>query len=68
VADAAIADVMADEAVDESQMAEQVARKRAISLARFDRPTQRRRLYAYLARRGYSAGDIQRAVKAALKD
>jgi SOS response regulatory protein OraA/RecX len=45
-----------------------VARKRAISLARFDRPTQRRRLYAYLARRGYSADDIRRAVKAALDD
>ena len=68
VADAAIAEVMADEAVDESQMAEQVARKRAISLARCDRPTQRRRLYAYLARRGYSADDIRRAVQAALKD
>ena len=37
--------------------------RRAISLARFDRPTQRRRLYAYLARRGYSADDIRRALE-----
>jgi regulatory protein len=68
VADAAIAEVMADEAVDESRLAEQIACRRAIALARFDRPTQRRRLYAYLARRGYSADDIRRAVKVALGD
>ncbi|MFI5250031.1 MAG: regulatory protein RecX [Gemmatimonadales bacterium] len=68
VADAAIAEVMADEAVDESHMAEQLACRRAITLARFDRATQRRRLYAYLARRGYDADDIRRAVKAALGD
>jgi regulatory protein len=68
VAEAAIAEVMADEAVDESHLAEQVACRRAIALARFDRPTRRRRLYAYLARRGYNADDIRRAVKVALGD
>jgi regulatory protein len=68
VADAAIAEVMADEDVDESHLAEQLACRRAIALARFDRATQRRRLYAYLARRGYDADDIRRAVKVALGD
>jgi regulatory protein len=68
VAEAAIAEVMADEAVDESHLAEQIACRRATALARFDRPTQRRRLYAYLARRGYGTDDIRRAVKVALGD
>ncbi len=68
VADAAITEVMADEEVDESHMAEQLACRRAITLVRFDRATQRRRLYAYLARRGYDADDIRRAVKVALGD
>jgi regulatory protein len=68
IAEAAIAEVMADEAVDESHLAEQVACRRAIALARFDRPTRRRRLYAYLVRRGYNADDIRHAVKVALGD
>ena len=54
--------------VDESHLAEQIACRRAMALARFDRATQRRRLYAYLARRGYNADDIRRAVKVALGD
>lgn len=66
VAERAIATVMQDEGVDESVLAEQVARRRMTALARFDPATQRRRLYAYLARRGYSADDIRRAVKLAI--
>jgi regulatory protein len=68
VADAAIAEVMAGENLDETHLAEQLACRRAIALARFDRTTQRRRLYAYLARRGYDADDIRRAIKVALGD
>ena len=39
VADAAIDEVMSDEAMDERSMAEQVARRRAIALARLDLPS-----------------------------
>jgi regulatory protein len=63
VAEQAIATVMQDEGVDESVLAEQVARRRMAALARFDPATQRRRLYAYLARRGYRADHIRRAVE-----
>jgi regulatory protein len=62
VATRAIAEVMDEEAVDETALAEQLARRRIATLARFDPATQRRRLYAYLARRGYGADDIRRAV------
>ena len=68
IAERAIAAVMDDEAVDETALAEQVARRRMAALARFDHATQRRRLYAYLARRGYRADDIRRAVELAMSD
>jgi regulatory protein len=68
IAKQAIAQVMDEEAVDETALAEQLARRRVATLARFDVGTQRRRLYAYLARRGYGADDIRRAVELATSD
>lgn len=62
VADAAIADVLADEAVDEEAIIERVARKKLRTLTRLDPATRRRRLYAFLARRGYDLDDIRRTL------
>ncbi len=67
IAVAAIADVFEDETIDESTLAEHAARKRAPLLAHLAAPVQRRRLYAFLARRGYAPDDVRRAVDAALK-
>ena len=59
VADAAVAEVIEDEQVDEVAVAERVARKRLPSLASADAATQRRRLYAFLARRGHDSETIR---------
>ena len=66
VADEAIAEVLTDEGIDEGEVVERVARKKARSLAKLDAPTRRRRLYAFLARRGYEADAIRRAMAAVL--
>lgn len=58
----AIADVFADEALDERTVVEDAARKKLRSLQSLDEVTQRRRLYAFLARRGYDVDDIRHVV------
>jgi regulatory protein len=63
VSDAAIEDVFTDEGVDEDAAIEKVARKKLRMLAKLDEPTQRRRLYAFLARRGYESDDIARVTR-----
>jgi regulatory protein len=60
--DDAIADVFADEELDEGAVVEQAARKKLRSLKNLDAETRKRRLYAYLARRGYDLDDIRRAI------
>ena len=67
VAAEAIDEVFADEAVDEAAVAMEVARKRAALLADLPAPVQRRRLYGFLARRGYSPDTVRAAVEAVLK-
>ncbi|HKW47313.1 MAG TPA: regulatory protein RecX [Gemmatimonadaceae bacterium] len=62
VADAAIAEVFIEEHVDEEGTLERVARKKMKSLERLDPSVQRRRLYSFLARRGYDSDDIARTV------
>jgi regulatory protein len=64
VADAAIAEVFAEEHVTESDTLERVARKKLKSLAKLDGQVQRRRLFAFLARRGYDSDDIARTIRA----
>jgi regulatory protein len=59
--DRAIAEVFENEGVDESVNIERVARKKMKTLAKLDAVTQRRRLSAFLARRGYDVeaiGDV----------
>ena len=66
VADEAIAEVYEDEQVDEGVLVEEVARKKVCSLAKLDPEARRRRLYAFLARRGYEGEAIRRAMRAVL--
>jgi regulatory protein len=63
VADAAITAVFSEEEVDEQGTLERVARKKMKSLERLDTTVQRRRLYAFLARRGYDSDEISRTVR-----
>ena len=62
VGDEAIAEVLADESVDEEAIIERVARKKLRTLQKLDPQTSSRRLYAFLARRGYDPDDIRRVV------
>ena len=64
VSDAAIAMVLQDEAVDQVALAELAARKKMRTLAALDPIVRKRRLYAFLARRGFDADHIRRAMHA----
>lgn len=66
ISDAAIAEVMYDDDVDEVANIERVARKKLRMLRGLDDETQRRRLHAFLARRGYDVDGV-RAVVAKLQ-
>jgi regulatory protein len=68
VASEAIADTLADSAVDEFAAALDAARKRMRSLADVDATTRRRRLYGFLARRGYEPELVNRVLRAVLSD
>jgi len=71
VTDAAIATVFDEEQVDQREIVEQAARKKLGSLRKLEPVVRRRRLYAFLARRGYDAEDIRAAMDAvgeALRD
>jgi regulatory protein len=65
VAVEAIGDVFEEEAVDQRAIVEEAARKKLRSLSGLEPAVQRRRLYAFLARRGYDLDDIRAAVEAA---
>ncbi len=58
MADAAIAEVLEEESVDERALLEAAARKKLAVLRGQDAETVKRRLYGYLARRGYASDDI----------
>jgi regulatory protein len=62
VADAAIAAVLSEDDVDVEAVLERVAAKKLRSLERLDEATRRRRLYEFLARRGYDSDDIRRVM------
>lgn len=64
VSDAAIADVFAEEGLGDEATIDRVARKKLRTLATLDETTQRRRLYSFLARRGYDGEDVGRVVRA----
>ena len=60
--DAAIAAVFEEEQVDQSAIVEEAARKKLRSLLKLEPAVRRRRLYGFLARRGYDSEDIRRAL------
>jgi regulatory protein len=64
VSDDAIDDVYDEERIDDAASIERVAGKKFRSLSQLDAPTRRRRLYAFLARRGYESDEIARVVRA----
>jgi len=64
VGDGAVADVFEAEQLDEAAVVEQAAHKKLRSLKNLDPQTRKRRLYAFLARRGYDLDDIRRAIDA----
>jgi regulatory protein len=68
VVDEAVRDVFTDEAVDEDALVEEAARKRVRTLGALDAATKRRRLYAFLARRGHDGAAIQRVMTRVLAD
>ena len=58
-ADAAIEELTGEEGLDPLQAAQRIARKKWTALASLDEPTRRRRLYAFLARRGFNPDEIR---------
>lgn len=68
ISDEAITEVFEDEGVDEEASIERVARKKLRMLTKVDDATRKRRLYAFLARRGYGSDEIQRVLKVVLDD
>ena len=63
VSSEAIDEVFEDENVDEEASLERVARKKLRTLTKLDDVTRQRRLFAFLARRGYASDDVQRVVR-----
>src|SRR5688572_15521173 len=63
IADAAVVEVLHDDKVDETANIDRVARKKLRTLSGLDPDTQRRRLFAFLARRGYDVDDVRAAVE-----
>jgi regulatory protein len=68
VSNEAIEEVFEEEGVDEGASIERVARKKLRMLTKVDDATRRRRLYAFLARRGYDHDDISRVLQVLMSD
>lgn len=68
LAERAVREVMREEGRTELSILEQVAASRARTLRRLDPPVARRRLAAFLGRRGFRAGDIREVVLRLLPD
>lgn len=62
IAERALEELQVDEGVDASTSIQRVADKKWKALARLDDLTRRRRLYAFLARRGFSPDEIRGAM------
>jgi regulatory protein len=65
VSDAAIDHVFEDEGVDALAIVAEAARKKLRSLAKLEPAVRKRRLYGFLARRGYDGDHIRSAMKIA---
>jgi regulatory protein len=60
--DAAPGSFGAEQGVDVTETIERLARKKLRGLESLDSATRSRRLYAFLARRGYDSDDIRRVI------
>ena len=63
VASQAIGEVFEDEAIDSLALIEAAARRKLRTLASLEPIVRRRRLYGFLARRGFDADDIRRVLE-----
>lgn len=63
VADAAIEETFSEEGVDEDALVEQAARRKLRSLGGLEPAVAQRRLYGFLARRGYDSDAIRRVMR-----
>jgi regulatory protein len=68
MATAAIADVLEEESVDERALLEAAARKKLAVLRGQEPDAVRKRLYGYLARRGYDSADIAAVLRTIMAD
>lgn len=68
VAEDAVRSALADEAIDPERAVRAVARKRARQLAGLPGPVQRRRLSAFLLRRGYGGSEVRALVEEVTRD
>ena len=68
ISDEAIETVFVEEGVDEEASIERVARKKLRSLSSVDAPTRKRRLFSFLARRGYDSDAINRVLRTVLEE
>lgn len=64
VAERALDELHQDEGIEASASIGRIAEKKWRSLGKLDEQTRRRRLYAFLARRGYGPDDIRSAIEA----
>ena len=62
IADRAIDEVVVDDGVDEADACDRLAARKLRSLRELPADVQRRRLYAFLARRGYELDDVRAVV------
>ena len=60
---AAIDDISANETIDVDKTIETLVRKKLASLGDLERENKRRRVFAFLARRGFDLDDIKRAIE-----
>jgi regulatory protein len=63
VADEAVERVVEEDGLSDAESIERIARKKWSTLAGLDDPTRRRRLFAFLARRGFDSDDVSRVVR-----
>jgi len=63
VADEAVEQVVEEDGLSDAESIERIARKKWRTLDGLDEPTRRRRLFAFLARRGFASDDVSRVVR-----
>jgi regulatory protein len=63
----AVDETFEEEGIDEAESIERAAEKKLRTLTRVDDETRQRRLYGYLARRGFDADDIREIVRRVAK-